>query len=58
VALGLSASFEGYRLNAVSGLGIVLVLAGNVLVLAHKQPSSPAPGSKPATTGTAQALEA
>jgi drug/metabolite transporter (DMT)-like permease len=58
VALFLSASFEGYRLNAVSGFGIVLVLAGNVLVLAHKQPSSPAPGSKPATTGTAQALEA
>jgi drug/metabolite transporter (DMT)-like permease len=58
VALCLSASFEGYRLNAVSGFGIVLVLAGNVLVLAHKQPSSPAPGSKPATTGTAQALEA
>jgi drug/metabolite transporter (DMT)-like permease len=58
VALGLSAAFEGYRLNALSGLGIVLVLAGNVLVLAHKQPSSPAPGSKPATTGTAQALEA
>jgi drug/metabolite transporter (DMT)-like permease len=58
VALCLSAAFEGYRLNALSGLGIVLVLAGNVLVLAHKQPSSPAPGSKPATTGTAQALEA
>jgi drug/metabolite transporter (DMT)-like permease len=58
VALCLSAAFEGYRLNAVSGLGIVLVLAGNVLVLAHKQPSSPAPGSKPAPTGTAQALEA
>jgi drug/metabolite transporter (DMT)-like permease len=58
VALGLSAAFEGYRLNAVSGLGIVLVLVGNVLVLAHKQASGPAPGSKPATTGTAQALEA
>jgi drug/metabolite transporter (DMT)-like permease len=58
VALCLSAAFEGYRLNAVSGFGIILVLAGNVLVLAHKQPSSPAPGSKPATTGTAQALEA
>jgi drug/metabolite transporter (DMT)-like permease len=58
VALCLSAAFEGYRLNALSGFGIVLVLAGNVLVLAHKQPSSPAPGSKPATTGTAQALEA
>lgn len=58
VALCLSAAFEGYRLNALSGLGIILVLIGNVLVLAHKQPSSPAPGSKPATTGTAQALEA
>jgi drug/metabolite transporter (DMT)-like permease len=58
VALCLSAAFEGYRLNALSGLGIILVLVGNVLVLAHKQPSSPAPGSKPATTGTAQALEA
>jgi drug/metabolite transporter (DMT)-like permease len=58
VALCVSAAFEGYRLNAVSGFGIILVLAGNVLVLAHKQPSSPAPGSKPATTGTAQALEA
>jgi drug/metabolite transporter (DMT)-like permease len=58
VALCLSAAFEGYRLNAVSGFGIILVLAGNVLVLAHKQPSSSAPGSKPATTGTAQALEA
>jgi drug/metabolite transporter (DMT)-like permease len=58
VALCLSAAFEGYQLNAVSGLGIVLVLIGNVLVLAHKQPATPAPGSKPATTGTAQALEA
>jgi len=57
VALGLSAAFEGYRLNAVSGLGIVLVLLGNVLVLRRKQSSGPAPGSKPATTGTAQALE-
>jgi drug/metabolite transporter (DMT)-like permease len=58
VALGLSAAFEGYRLNAVSGVGIVLVLVGNVLVLARKRSSGPAPGSKPATTGTPQALEA
>ena len=57
VALCLSAAFEGYRLNVVSGLGIILVLIGNVLVLAHKQPSSPAPGTKPETTGTAEPLE-
>jgi drug/metabolite transporter (DMT)-like permease len=58
VALCLSAAFEGYRLNALSGFGIILVLAGNVSVLAHKQPSSPAPGTKPETTGTADALKA
>lgn len=58
VALGLSAAFEGYRLNAVSGLGIVLVLLGNVLVLARKPSSGPAAGSKPAPSGPAQALEA
>jgi drug/metabolite transporter (DMT)-like permease len=55
VALGLSAAFEGYRLNVVSGLGIILVLLGNVLVLAQKQPSRPAPATKPATAGTAEA---
>ena len=58
VALCLSAAFEGYRLNVVSALGIILVLVGNVLVLAQKHPTSPEPGTKPATTGTAEALEA
>jgi drug/metabolite transporter (DMT)-like permease len=57
VALGLSAAFEGYRLNAVSGLGIVLVLVGNVLVLAHKQASGSAPGADPEAAGSAQAIK-
>ena len=56
VALCLSAAFEGYRLDAVSGLGIVLVLSGNVLVLAYKQPSSPASTANPESS--AKAVEA
>jgi drug/metabolite transporter (DMT)-like permease len=39
VALGLSAAFEGYRLDIWSGLGILFVLVGNALVLVYKQPA-------------------
>ena len=58
VALCISAAFEGYRLNTLSALGIVLVLAGNGLVLAHKQPSRAAPPTKPERAGSAEAIEA
>jgi drug/metabolite transporter (DMT)-like permease len=58
VALCLSAAFEGYRLNVLSALGIVFVLGGNALVLAHKQPASAQPGTKPAKTSSAEAIEA
>ncbi|MBV8587252.1 MAG: EamA family transporter [Verrucomicrobia bacterium] len=37
VALVLSTIFEGYRLNLLSGFGIILVLAGNALILLQKQ---------------------
>jgi len=37
VALMLSTAFEGYRLNVLSGLGIVATLAGNAVVLLQKQ---------------------
>ena len=43
VALFLSALFEGYRLNALSALGIVFVLVGNGLVLTHKPGASASP---------------
>ena len=58
VALCLSAAFEGYRLNVLSALGIVFVLGGNALVLAHKQPASAQSGTKPAKTSSAEAIEA
>jgi drug/metabolite transporter (DMT)-like permease len=57
VALCLSAAFEGYRLNALSALGIVLVLVGNGLVLAHKRPSG-ASSTNQETSSTAKAIEA
>ena len=58
VALCLSAAFEGYRLNVLSALGIIFVLGGNALVLAHKQPASAPPGRKPERTSSAEAIEA
>ena len=58
VALCLSAAFEGYQLNVLSALGIVFVLSGNALVLAHKQPANAQPGTKPANTSNAEAIEA
>src|ERR1700747_3671158 len=58
VALAISAAFEGYRLNILSAVGIIFVLGGNALVLAHKQPASTPPGSKPERTSSAEAIEA
>jgi drug/metabolite transporter (DMT)-like permease len=58
VALCLSAAFEGYRLNILTAIGIVFVLGGNALVLAHKQPANAQPDTKPAKTSTAEAIEA
>jgi drug/metabolite transporter (DMT)-like permease len=58
VALCLSAAFEGYRLNVLSAVGIIFVLGGNALVLAHKQPASAPPGTKPERTSSAEAIEA
>jgi drug/metabolite transporter (DMT)-like permease len=58
VALCLSAAFEGYRLNFLSAVGIIFVLGGNALVLAHKQPVSAPPGTKPERTSSAEAIEA
>jgi len=58
VALAISAAFEGYHLNLLSGLGIVFVLGGNALVLARKEPSRVAPPTKPETTESAEAIEA
>jgi len=56
VALCISAAFEGYRLNAVSALGIVFVLLGNGLVLARKQPAN-AGSSKLNPTDRTEAVE-
>jgi drug/metabolite transporter (DMT)-like permease len=58
VALCISAAFEGYQLNLLSALGIVFVLGGNGLVLAHKQPSRAASATKPETNESAEAIEA
>jgi drug/metabolite transporter (DMT)-like permease len=58
VALCISAVFEGYQLNALSALGIVLVLAGNGLVLAHKKPSRVSPPTQPEKASGAEAIEA
>lgn len=58
VALCISAMFEGYQLNALSALGIVLVLAGNGLVLAHKKPSRVSPPTQPEKASGAEAIEA
>jgi drug/metabolite transporter (DMT)-like permease len=33
VALGISTIFEGYQWTAYAGLGILLILAGNLLIL-------------------------
>jgi drug/metabolite transporter (DMT)-like permease len=57
VALFLSALFEGYKLNTLSALGIILVLVGNGLVLAHKQLSG-ATSTKPETNSGAKPVEA
>ncbi|MBV8216620.1 MAG: EamA family transporter [Verrucomicrobia bacterium] len=58
VALGISAVFEGYRLNVFSALGIVFVLVGNALVLARKQPGINRRGPNRETTGRAEVIEA
>jgi drug/metabolite transporter (DMT)-like permease len=56
VALCLSAAFESYKLNILSGLGIIFVLGGNALVLAHK-PSANASASAGETSGRAKVVE-
>ena len=58
VALCISATFEGYRLNALSALGIAFVLAGNGLVLARKQPAGGTPTPKQERASSAEAIEA
>ena len=48
LALGVSTVFEGYQWTALAGAGVVLALAGNVIVLARRrEPSTgrPAAGS-------------
>jgi drug/metabolite transporter (DMT)-like permease len=44
VALNVSALFEGYQWTLVAGLGLVLVMAGNVLVFRKPRvaPAGPA----------------
>ena len=46
VALGPSTLFEGYEWSAEAGLGVALVLAGNVLVLTGGKAGKAAGGSK------------
>jgi drug/metabolite transporter (DMT)-like permease len=58
VALCISAAFEGYRLNLLSAVGIIFVLGGNGLVLAHKKPASAPPATSPKKASSAEALEA
>jgi drug/metabolite transporter (DMT)-like permease len=57
VALGISAVFEGYRLNVLSALGIIFVLGGNALVLARKPPAGVTP-AKSENSNSAEAIEA
>jgi drug/metabolite transporter (DMT)-like permease len=40
LALLLSTLFEGYRWTLLAGLGILLILAGNLLVLLRPKPAS------------------
>jgi drug/metabolite transporter (DMT)-like permease len=58
VALCISAAFEGYRLNLLSAVGIIFVLGGNGLVLAHKKSASASPATSPKKASSAEALEA
>jgi drug/metabolite transporter (DMT)-like permease len=58
VALCISAAFEGYQLNVLSAVGIIFVLGGNGLVLAHKKPSRVAAATQPGKATSAEAIEA
>jgi drug/metabolite transporter (DMT)-like permease len=58
VALCISAAFEGYRLNVSNAVGIIFVLGGNGLVLAHKKPSRVAAATQPGKASSAEAIEA
>jgi drug/metabolite transporter (DMT)-like permease len=46
LALLLSTLFEGYRWTLLAGLGILLILAGNLLVLVRPRPA-PMPAALP-----------
>ncbi|HWA43844.1 MAG TPA: DMT family transporter [Hypericibacter adhaerens] len=50
LAMLLSTLFEGYRWTAIAGLGILLVLAGNLLVLLKPAKAATAPAPIPAGT--------
>jgi drug/metabolite transporter (DMT)-like permease len=41
VALALSTFFEGYHWTLIAGLGVVLVIIGNVIVLSKRQELRP-----------------
>lgn len=41
VALGMSTLFEGFHWNGLALVGVLLVLAGNTLVLSKRRPSKP-----------------
>ena len=47
VALGVSTVFEGYQWTALSAAGVILAVAGNVIVLARRRaaPTQPAAGA-------------
>ncbi len=45
IALGVSTVFEGYQWTGLSAAGVVLALAGNVIVLARRRAAKPEPAA-------------
>ncbi len=45
IALGVSTVFEDYEWTALSGVGVVLALVGNVIVLARRRTTRPEPAA-------------